>query len=270
MDATGATFAVSPGSMGSYIGDVDDQGNLWTFNGSLGTAVVYDLSATNPNGSLVSQTVSMPPVDVSTRGLADLAFHAETQTFFGVAHGGSTGLNDTLVAIDVSQVSLGGEPVVTTQAITGTIVHGEIKSGIPSSAFGATMVDGEGNVYVGANNTDHDLDGSTPNAGGFYKIVTDAKGNLNIELLAEAPQMSSKYGAMDTRGVDPFLGIDTSSTVLIRAPKVTVAIAEDDTVKLAAKGDQVSIDLLVNNKVTEGDKLVLPIWTVSRSQKAVH
>ncbi|MEE4187493.1 MAG: hypothetical protein V2I76_03475, partial [Roseobacter sp.] len=91
MDASGATFAVSPGTMGSYIGDVDDQGNLWTFSGSLGTAVVYDLSATNPDGSLVSQTVDLPTLDVSSRGLADLAFHAETQTFFGVAHGGSTG-----------------------------------------------------------------------------------------------------------------------------------------------------------------------------------
>jgi len=257
MDATGATFAVSPGSMGSYIGDVDDQGNLWTFNGSLSTAVVYDLSATNPDGSLVSQTVSMPSLGVSTKGLADLAYNAETKTFFGVAHGGSTGLPGTLVAIDISEVSLGGEPVVTTQAITGTIVNGELKSGIPASAFGATMVDGEGNVYVGANNTNHDLDGSTPNAGGFYKIVTDANGNLNMELLAEAPKVSSNDGAMDTRGVDPFLGIDTSSTVLIRAPEVTVAIAEDDTVKLAAKGNQVSIDLLSNDKVTEGDALVL-------------
>ncbi|MEP1355968.1 MAG: calcium-binding protein [Tateyamaria sp.] len=257
MDATGATFAVSPGIMGSYIGDVDDQGNLWTFNGGLSRAVVYDLSEANLDGALASRTIDLAPIGMSTAGLADLAYHAATQTFFGIAHGGSTGLPGTLVAIDISEVSLGGEPIVTTQTIAGTIVNGEVKSGIPSGAFGATIVDADGNVYVGANNTDHDLDGSTGQAGGFYKIVTDADGDLQMELLAEAPKVSSNDGAMDTRGVDPFLGIDTSSTVLIRAPEVTVAIAEDDIVQLAAKGEQTIIDLLANDKVTDGDTLVL-------------
>ena len=32
-----------------------------------------------------------------------------------------------------------------------------------------------------------------------------------MELLADAPRVSSNDGAMDTRGVDPFLGIDDSS-----------------------------------------------------------
>jgi Ca2+-binding RTX toxin-like protein len=257
MDATGATYAVSRGIMGSYIGDVDGQGNLWTFSGNLSKAVVYDLSETNPDGSLVTQELDLPSLGVSTRGLADLAYLPSTQTFFGVSHGGSAGQPGTLVSIDISEVSLGGEPVVTTQEIVGTIVDGAQKTGIPSSAFGATMVDGDGNVYVGANNADHDLDPSTPNQGGFYKITTGDDGALYMELLADAPTVSSNDGALDTRGVDPFLGIDTSSTVLLRSPVLSVAVAEDDYVKLAAKGDAVTVDLLANDDVSEGESLTL-------------
>ncbi|MGD9340296.1 MAG: calcium-binding protein [Chromatiales bacterium] len=257
IDAKGATYAVSPGTMGSYIGDVDDKGNLWIFSGNLRTAVVYDLSRSNPDGTLVSSSMTLPTTGVPTSGLADLAYHAASQTFFGVAHGGSTGQPGTLVAIDVSEVALGGDAIVTTRTIAGTIVDGEIKSGIPSGAFGATIVDGDGNVYVGANNTDHDLDGATPNSGGFYKITTGADGALYMELLADAPQVSSNDGAMDTRGLDPFLGIDDSSAILLRAPVISVAIAEDDSLRLAAKGDPVMIDLLANDEVGEGDSLTV-------------
>jgi Ca2+-binding RTX toxin-like protein len=257
MDARGATYKVSSGVMGSYIGDVDDQGNLWIFAGNLSQAVIYDLSETGPNGELVSQVITLPPIGIQTRGLADLAYQSETGTFYGVAHGGQNGAAGTLVSIDISQVSLGGEPVVTTQSIVGTLVDGEVRAGIPVSAYGATIVDAEGNVYAGANNADHDLDGSTPNAGGFYRIITDDAGQLLMELLAEAPRVYSNDGAMDTRGVDPFLGIDSTSTVLLRAPVLSVAVAEDDTVKLAAKGNTVVIDLLANDDVSRGETLTV-------------
>ncbi|MEX0287115.1 MAG: calcium-binding protein [Paracoccaceae bacterium] len=257
LDATGATYKVSGGVLGSYIGDVDDAGQLWTFTGNLSRAVVYDLSETDVNGNLVSRSIDLPNAGIPTRGLADLAYNAEQQTFYGVAHGGSTGAPGALVAVDVSQVAFGGDPIVTTQTITGTIVDGETRSGIPASAYGATIVDADGNVYAGANNTDHDLDAATPNAGGFYKLATGADGLLYMELLAQAPRVSSNDGAMDTRGVDPFLGIDTSSTVLLRAPVVTVAVAEDDMVKLAAKGDAAIVDLFANDEVSEGEALTL-------------
>jgi hypothetical protein len=146
---------------------------------------------------------------------------------------------------------------LTSQTNAGTIVDGAPKDGIPSSAFGATMVDGDGNVYIGANNADHDLDPATPNTGGFYKITTGGDDALYTTLLAEAPKVASNDGALDTRGVDPFLGIDTFSTVLLRAPVLSVAVAEDDQMKLAAKGDAVSIDLLANDDVTEGETLTL-------------
>ncbi|PSL21966.1 calcium-binding protein [Shimia abyssi] len=257
IDARGATYAVSRGEMGSYIGDVDDNGNLWTFSGNLRSVVVYDLSESHPDGSLVHQTLSLPAVGLPTSGLADLAFHASSQTFFGVAHSGSLGQPGTLVSIDISEVALGGQPIVTTQVISGIIVDGEIRDGIPTGAFGATIVDGDGNVYIGANNTDHDLDSATPQSGGFYRVVPGADGGLYMELLADAPRVGSNDGAMDTRGVDPFLGIDSSSTVLLRTPVVSIAVAEDDLVRLAATGDGETIDLLANDDVSEGETLTL-------------
>lgn len=75
--------------------------------------------------------------------------------------------------------------------------------------------------------------------------------------MAESPRVSSNDGAMDTRGVDPFLGIDTSSSVLLRAPELSVAVAEDDSVTLAARGDAVILDLLANDDVSEGEHLTL-------------
>ncbi|MBE1281849.1 MAG: hypothetical protein GJ676_00920 [Rhodobacteraceae bacterium] len=257
MDARGATYKVSSGIMGSYIGDVDDSGQLWTFSGNLSHAVVYDLSETDAEGNLVSSVINLATPGIPTRGLADLAYNAELQTFYGVAHGGSTGAAGYLVAVDISQVVLGGDPIVTWQTIAGTIVDDEIKAGIPASAYGATIVDADGNVYAGANNTDHDLDAATPTSGGFYKLVTGTDGLIYMELLADAPRVSSNDGAMDTRGVDPFLGVDTSSTVLLRAPVVTVAVAEDDLVRLAAKGISVVVDLLANDDVSEGETLTL-------------
>lgn len=257
MDARGATYAVSAGVMGSYIGDVDDQGNLWTFSGNLSHAVVYDLSEFEADGGLSHTVLTLPPLGVSPKGLADLAFHAPSQTFFGLGHGGGVGLDGTLVAIDISEVALGGVPIVTARAVTGTLVDGDLRAGIPAGAFGATMVDGDGNVYIGANNTDHDLDAATPNTGGFYRVIESLDGGLVLELLADAPRVGSNDGAMDTLGVDPFLGIDTSSSVLLRAPVLSVAVAEDDTVKLAAKGDGVTLDLLANDEVTEGESLEL-------------
>lgn len=257
MDATGATYKVSDGVFGSYIGDVDDAGQLWTFAGNLSRAVVYDLSETDADGNLVARTIDLPNAGIPTRGLADLAYNAAEQTFYGVAHGGANGAPGTLVAVDVSQVALGGDAIVTTQTIVGTVVDGETRPGIPASAYGATIVDADGNVYAGANSTDHDLNPGTPHAGGFYRLTTGADGQLYMELLAQAPRVSSNDGAMDTRGVDPFLGIDTSSTVLLRAPEVTVAVAEDDAVRLAAKGDAVIIDLFANDAVSAGETLTL-------------
>ena len=252
IDARGATYKVAETPYGHYIGVMDGNGYLWTFPGNLGQAVRYDLSTIDDHGNLTIDVYDIDASGINTRGLADLAFNPETQTFYGVSHGGYNGAPGTLVEVDVSKVSLGGEITLTSSAIVGTIVDGVVKAGIPKSAYGATMTDADGNIYAGANNADHDLDSTTAKTGGFYKIVTRDDGQYYFELLAAAPVSSSNDGAMDTRGVDPFLGIDTSSTVLLREPILSVAIAEDDEVYLTAKGIGRSIDLLANDSETGG------------------
>jgi Ca2+-binding RTX toxin-like protein len=256
-DARGASYKIASTPYSHYIGDIDSDGNLWTFSGGIGMAVLYDLQNFDGSGAPEMTTFSLDVAGIGTAGLADLAYNPDTQTFYGVAHGGSNGATGSLVAVDVSQVSVGGAIVVTSTAIVGTIVDGEIRTGIPKSAYGATMADSDGNIYAGANNTDHDLDSATGNTGGFYRVVTGEDGLTYLELLAMAPPVSSNDGAMDTRGVDPFLGLDDSSMVLLREPVLSIAIAEDDALRLAAKGTADIVDLLANDEVTAGETLTV-------------
>lgn len=257
IDARGSVHKVADGTYGSYIGDMDENGQLWVFPANLNQAVIYDVSAVAEDGTIPTTYLTLPGIDGSTRGFADLAYNPTDQTFYGVAYGRADGDPGRLIAVDVSQVALGGEAVVTSSVISGTIVEGETRDGIPRSAYGATMVDADGNVYVGANSANHDLDSSTPASGGFYRLVTQDDGNLYMELLADSPRVSSNDGAMDVRGVDPFLGVDSSSTVLLREPILSIALAEDDMIRTAAKGSDVTYDLLANDSASEGDSLNL-------------
>ena len=186
-DADGATYKVASTPYGHYIGDFDGAGNLWTFPGGIGAAVRYDLNTLGETGAPQITVYDLPSTNSRTNGLADLAFDPGTNAFYGVAHGGSNGKAGTLFKVDISGLLLGGEATITETPIVGIIVDGVVKTGMPSSAYGATMVDAEGNVYAGANNADHDLDGSTPNSGGFYRLVTGDDGLLRMELLADAP-----------------------------------------------------------------------------------
>ncbi|MDG1209096.1 MAG: calcium-binding protein [Paracoccaceae bacterium] len=251
IDARGATYKIASTPYAHYIGDFDDQGNLWTFPGNLWYGVRYDLSAIDETGAPAITVVDLPPIGVPTGGLADLAYHPDTKSFYGIAHGGADGANGHIVRIDVSALDVGGEPTVTTVPVVSVLVDGELRSGMPKTAFGATMVDGDGNIYVGANNANHDLDDATPKTGGFYAMQFDTDSQAyTMELLSEATPVGSNDGAMDTRGLDPFLGIDASATVLLRAPELTIAIAEDDEVLLTSGGDARSINLLANDETT--------------------
>lgn len=258
-DATGAVYKVASAAYGHYIGDMDDQGDLWTFAGGLGLAVRYDLSTLSADGSIVTEEYDLSNAGIPTGGLADLAYNPTTQTFYGVASKGVDGAPGALVMVDISQVAVGGDISISYEALQGTIVDGAYITNVPSGAYGATMADADGNIYAGANNTNHDLDGSTPKTGGFYKVVTDDNGDYWLELISEAPASSNNDGAMDTRGVDPFLGVDSSSTVLLREPVLSIAIAEDDLLTLSAKGNSGTVNLLANDEVTEGEALSLTL-----------
>lgn len=254
-DARGKTYKIAESPYKTYIGDTDENGDLWIFEGGIGKAWKLDLGAFDGGTTLAATEYDLPDVSRATSGLADMAYNPTLNTFFGVAHGNNN--PGTLFAIDISGLAVGEDIVITETEIAGTLVDGEIKEGMPRSAYGATMVDGEGNVYAGANAGDHDLDGSTGNSGGFYKVVTGEDGKLYLELLAKSPSVSNNDGAMDTRGFDPFLNIDTTSTVLLKEPVLSVAIAEDDVVALSAKGTAKTIDLLANDTVSEGETLTI-------------
>ncbi|NRB36610.1 MAG: hypothetical protein HRU31_18150, partial [Rhodobacteraceae bacterium] len=256
-DARGKLYKVAETPYQTYIGDIDGNGDLWIFPAGISTAYKLDFDNLDENNQPVTVVYDIPNPTRPTSGLADLAFNPTTKTFYGVAHGGSGGTNPTLFAVDISGVELGEGIELTETPIAGTIVDGVTKPGIPTSAYGAAMVDGDGNVYAGANNADHDLNSNTPNSGGFYKLITGEDGNVYMELLAASPTVTNNDGAMDTRGFDPFLGIDGSSTVLLKEPVLSVALAEDDLVALSAKGSAKTIDLLANDSVTEGESLTV-------------
>ncbi len=255
LDARGATYLIAETPYAHYIGDFDDQGNLWTFSGNLNLAVRYDLSAIESGGAPVITTFSLPETSAPTSGLADLGFNASTQTFYGVGHTGSNGGDGTLFEVDISQLTLGGAISIDETVIVGTITDSGVEDGIPAGAYGAMAVDSEGKIYAGLNQGNHDLDGSTSNSGGFYEVVTAEDGQLYMQLISDAPLSSKNDGAMDPRAVDPFLGVDDTSTVLLREPVVSLALAEDDMAHMASKGNSKTIDLLANDYVSEGETL---------------
>ena len=226
IDATGASYKMADTGHDSFIGDVDSDGNLWVFSSGGGTATTIDLSTLGEEGP---DTTTYKVQDVpKLEGLADLAYDAETETFYGVSHQGN-GKPGTLVKIDVSEVADGGSPVMESEEIRGIIVDGEKVEGITGTAYGAVMLDSDGNVYAGGNGGDHDLDRSTKSSGGFYKVTEDPEtGELWMELLAAPPSVNNNDGAMDQRGVDPFSEVDDQSDVLIREPSLMMSEAPSD------------------------------------------
>lgn len=248
VDASGAAFLVGGGSYSHYTGDFDADGNLWTFEGKLNYAIRYDLDNLDGNGDVVTTRFdfSNPLSD----NVSDLAYDATTNAFYGVTNGG-----DHFVKLDISQVPAGGEAVISTTDVVATIVDGTRVAGSMGGAYGAAVADSDGNIYVGGNKGDHDMDPGTDNSGGFFKVTTDdVTGDIALVLLADAPSVSSNDGAMDPRVVDPFLGIDDSSAVLLYQPIVTLAIATEDEVMVTARGTT-TVDLLANDVTDEGGSI---------------
>ncbi len=241
VDAGGKSYLVGHSGYSHYVGDLDGDGNLWTFPGDASYAVRYDVSNVDENGNIdhvrFDLNTSLKP------GLADLAYDANTDAFYGV----TSKADPKLVKIDISDVPFGGEAVVTTTPIVATIIDGVRVDDTLSMTYGAAVSDADGNIYVGGNSGDHDLDSSTPTSGGIYRIDTDENGNLVMVLMSAATPVGSNDGAMDPRVLDPFLEIDTNSEVLLFEPVLETAVAEDDSVVVTARGDA-SIDLLANDR----------------------
>ena len=174
-----------------------------------------DLDQVDADGNPVSETFKFP-ADMVTDKVWDVGFDATTQTFYGVVKPSRAGETAKLFQIDITDVANGGEPVFSTSPITGTYIDGALVEGVPAITFGAFVVDGDGNLYAGGNGGDHDMDASTSSSGGIYKVVFADDGDVQLELVADAPKAYSNDGAVDPRTMDPFTEKDTYANVLIR------------------------------------------------------
>jgi serralysin len=132
------------------------------------------------------------------------------------------GAPSKLLTIDISQVATGGAPIFNTLAVTHTIIDGESQNGVPFMTFGAAIHDADGNLYVGGNGGDHDMNNGTHTSGAIYRVIVDeTAGTAHLELVADAPRARSNDGAADPRAMDPFTQVDKSANILIRSPEVT-------------------------------------------------
>lgn len=249
-DARGRVYKVADSTYSHSSGDVDANGNLWTIGGGL--AVKYDLSNASTGGGVTTTEYSLPSITGDSYGAWDYAYDPVTNKFWGVGNN-SNGTAGNLISFDLSQLELGNDATITETPLIGTIVDAVTKTGIPYSGYGAVMIDADGNIYVGANNGDHDLDGATSKSGAIYKVVYDNSGDALLELVATAPAVAGNDGAMDQRGGDPTISLNASDPVLLNNASVELAMAEDETVNVTAGGDTVVIDLLDNEALPEGE-----------------
>ncbi|MEM6478558.1 MAG: DUF4114 domain-containing protein, partial [Pseudomonadota bacterium] len=231
IDADGNTYRIGETPVADYVGDFDDQGNLWTFDSSINRITKIDVDNLDADGNPAVENFYMPGNLFAGRTF-DIAYNAEENSFYAVEAPGSQGGNGTIHKIDVSNFDGTNEPVITTVDISGTLVDGEMASGMAKGAYGAVFMDGDGNLYAGLNKGDHDLDASTGSSGGVYKFNLDFDtGQGYAELLADAQSTGSNDGAADPRAVDPFATKDTTSTVLIKSPELVSAEGGNDDIR---------------------------------------
>ncbi len=218
-DAEGHAYRVGETPYRSWTGDFDENGNLWAFESDLDRITKIDVDQKDPSGNPETTTYKFPSEMVKDK-LWDVAYDLETQSFYGLVRPSAEGEDTTLIQIDISGVEAGGDPIMTSIPVTGTLVDGEMLDGVPAMTFGAFIIDGDGNLYAGGNGGDHDMNDATGISGGIYRIDTDDDGNAFLELVSDAPRAYSNDGAVDPRAMDPFATFDPSAAVLIRGPEL--------------------------------------------------
>ena len=239
MDATGAAYKVGETHYGDYVGDFDDSGNLYTFHTTLDRVTKIDVDNIGPDGNPVVETFHFPK-NLLTENIYDIAYNASDNSFYGVSPPKEFGGDGSLIKIDLSTIDDTGSPVVTQTPITGTLYDDGMQGGMVKGAYGAVVIDGDGNIYAGLNRGDHDMDTTTAKDGGIFKINIDPdSGSAYAEFVAEAPPTGSNDGAIDPRSIDPFTEVDTTSSVMLRAPELTPVEAGGDDDLRGAEGDDV-------------------------------
>ena len=237
VDAKGDAFRIGEVPHADYVGDFDDQGNLWTFDGSANRATRIDVDNLDANGDPVVKSFALPK-DLIDKGIADIAYSAEEGAFYTIARPDKAGEDGTIFRIDISDVDSGGEPTVQTASVSGALIDGEMESGFVKGTFGAVFLDGDGNLYAGMNSGDHDLDSSTGSSGAVYKMTIDWEaGEAYGELMAETQRTGANDGAVDPRSADAFAEVDDTATVLIRSPVMESDAGGDDEIATGAGDD---------------------------------
>lgn len=247
LDASGASYRVGETPYRSWAGDFDDNGNLWAFQSSMDRITMIDVDNVDADGQVATVTFKFPSSMVTDQ-LWDVAFDAQSQSFSGVTRATAEGQPALLYHIDISGVADGGEPVFTTTEVTGTLIDGVMRDGLPQVTFGAAIHDADGNLYVAGNSGDHDMNDATASAGGIYRVVTDPEtGTTYLELMATSPSSYSNDGTADPRAMDPFTEVDRFASVLIRELSVTTTPegdnSYDDVIESGAGDDQALGDI---------------------------
>ena len=241
-DAEGHAYRIGETPYRSWTGDFDDQGRLWYFEADFDRITMVDVDAFDADGNPIATTFKFPK-DMITDKVWDVAFDAESQSFYGLVRPSYEGGEAKLIQIDVSAVAGGGEPTFTTTPVTGTLVDGVLKGGVPLITFGAFMIDGDSNFYAGGNGGDHDMNDSTGTSGGIYRVIQNDDGTATLELVSDAPKAYSNDGAVDARAMDPFQPVDPSAIALIRGPELFEALdpeqSYDDVIQTGAGADVV-------------------------------
>ena len=223
IDASGDVYRVGETSTGSYTGDFDDSGNLWAFDASLNSVKVIDVDNLDANGNPAETTIDLPN-DMFHGQMCDISFCAADGMFYSVMPPSTNGGPGKVYQIDISAVAEGGEPVIKSVDITGTLYDGEMVNGMSKGAYGAVFLDGDGNLYYGLNSGDHDLGtlGEAQSMGGIYKVNVDwDSGQAYSEYMAEAEKTGSNDGAVDPRSADAFTDSTSEATVLLREIELT-------------------------------------------------
>ncbi len=259
-DAEGHAYRVGETPYRSWTGDFDANGNLWFFEADFDRVTMVDVDQKDADGNPVSTTFKFPS-DMITDKVWDVAFDAQSQSFYGLVKPSSEGGEAKLFQIDVSTVENGGEPTFSTKPVTATEIDGQMVDGVPLITFGAFVIDGDGNFYAGGNGGDHDMDNATATSGGIYRVEINDDGSAHLVLVSDAPKAYSNDGAVDPRAMDPFTEFDPAAMVLIRGPELyeveDPAKTYDDTVDAGNGADEVhggyGTDLLVG--ASRGDTM---------------
>ena len=261
IDAEGNSYRIGETPYRAWTGDFDDQGNLWSFQSSMNHIAVIDVDQLDSNGNPSTIVYKLPKALVDFN-VYDVAFDAGSQSFYGVARPGSEGADTVLLVVDISS----GEPQFSTIPVTLTVIDGNVLDGVPAMTFGAAIVDADGNLYVGGNSGDHDMNNSTGSSGAIYQVIIDPQTDeASLHLVEEAPSSYSNDGAADPTAESPFVEVDIESSVLL-ADVSLVATTEgelsyDDTLSGNAGHDTMSggigTDVLIGGSAgdtLEGDE----------------